>query len=451
MLTKLIRSIPHTIQFLLFIGLTTLIAQSDGKFSGKIKEAGLYYKDISLDWKPPDKEFDLHTLDISELRFSFSGMRFNHFDRSISESANITFSGPDLSVKGFVFQSNIRSPNWITEEKIKRLKKRERIPKQSIELIAEASDLYIIDNDTLPVDVNELVIKNYISMEIPPLDDNTWTYYLDLPEKIISRPTRLNLVPSRNAIIYDWNSKAFLIDSEQDSLFNVPEVDWKYVFNINEVEHLFTSDLKVSLKQDSLNFDLMMNRGQFKIKGCSFTAIPNEILDDRTKISLPDIIFETRDLALSGRLDELPTFFRGNGIFRIRNFEIKIPKDLKEEPEIQSILDIMGIWNNSIMIRLLEVELNMLNQFTGDIKLKFHTPFLKISCTGDFSIRQNNTLDPKIYLHHTEIRVHPISLGIRKYIREWEKSNGKTLTRKGATVVLKLEGPIRNPIIKGFQ
>ena len=68
-------------------------------------------------------------------------------------------------------------------------------------------------------------------MEIPPLDDNTWTYYLDLPERIISRPTRLNLVPSRNAIIYDWNSKAFLIDSEQDSLFNVPEVDWNYVFN----------------------------------------------------------------------------------------------------------------------------------------------------------------------------------------------------------------------------
>ncbi len=451
MLTKLIRSIPHTFQFLLFIGLTALIAQSDGKFSGKIKEAGLYYKDVSLYWKPPNKEFDLHTLDISELRFSFSDMRFNHFDRSISESANITFSGPDLLVKGFVFQSNIRSPNWITEEKIKRLKKRERIPKQSIELIAKASNLYITDNDTLPVDVNELVIKNYISMEIPPLNDNTWTYYLDLPEKIISRPTRLNLVPGRNAIIYDWNSKSFLIDSEQDSLFNVSEVDWKYVFNINEVENLFTSDLKVSLKQDSLNFDLMMNRGQFKIKGCSFTAIPNEILDDRSKISLPDIILETRDLALSGRLDELPTFFRGNGIFRIRNFEIKIPKDLKEEPEIQSILDMMGIWNNSIMIRLLEIELNMLNQFTGDIKLKLHTPFLKISCTGDFSIRQNNTLDPKIYLHHTEIRVHPISLGIRKYIREWEKNNGKTLTRKGATVVLKLEGPIRNPIIKGFQ
>lgn len=451
MLSKLIRSIPHTFQFLLFIGLTALIAQSDGKFSGKIKEAGLYYKDVSLDWKPPNKEFDLHTLDISELRFSFSDMRFNHFDRSISESANITFSGPDLLVKGFVFQSNIRSPNWITEEKIKRLKKRERIPKQSIELIAKASNLYITDNDTLPVDVNELVIKNYISMEIPPLNDNTWTYYLDLPEKIISRPTRLNLVPGRNAIIYDWNSKSFLIDSEQDSLFNVSEVDWKYVFNINEVENLFTSDLKVSLKQDSLNFDLMMNRGQFKIKGCSFTAIPNEILDDRSKISLPDIILETRDLALSGRLDELPTFFRGNGIFRIRNFEIKIPKDLKEEPEIQSILDMMGIWNNSIMIRLLEIELNMLNQFTGDIKLKLHTPFLKISCTGDFSIRQNNTLDPNIYLHHTEIRVHPISLGIRKYIREWEKNNGKTLTRKGATVVLKLEGPIRNPIIKGFQ
>ena len=69
----------------------------------------------------------------------------------------------------------------------------------------------------------------------------------------------------------------------------------------------------------------------------------------------------------------------GEMIFKIRNFEIKIPNDLKEEPEIQSMLDVMGIWNNSLMVRMLEMEVNLINQFTGDAKFKFHTPFIKIS------------------------------------------------------------------------
>ena len=60
--------------------------------------------------------------------------------------------------------------------------------------------------------------------------------------------------------------------------------------------------------------------------------------------------------------------------------------DLKEEPEIQSMLDVMGIWNNSMMVRLLEMEVNLINQFTGDAKFKFHTPFIKISINGDFSL-----------------------------------------------------------------
>ena len=37
---------------------------------------------------------------------------------------------------------------------------------------------------------------------------------------------------------------------------------------------------------------------------------------------------------------------RGKGKFRIRNFEIKIPKGIKEEPEIESMLKTLGIWNN---------------------------------------------------------------------------------------------------------
>ena len=71
----------------------------------------------------------------------------------------VFFSGPNFSMTDLTFQSNVRSSNWITQEKIRRLKIRESIPKESIKLIVEASDLFILDHDTLPIDINELAIK----------------------------------------------------------------------------------------------------------------------------------------------------------------------------------------------------------------------------------------------------------------------------------------------------
>ena len=106
-----------------------------------------------------------------------------------------------------------------------------------------------------------------------------------LPEKIVSKPTFLNLVPGRSAILYDWNSRNFQVDPEQDSLYNVPLVDWKYVFKINEISQLYSSDIELTLKPDTLDIELMMKRAQFKISGCSFTAVPNDIIDDKSKIS----------------------------------------------------------------------------------------------------------------------------------------------------------------------
>ena len=73
----------------------------------------------------------------------------------------------------------------------------------------------------------------------------------------------------------------------------------------------------------------------------------------------------------------------------------------------------------------------------------------KISVNGNLTIRQNIP-EPQIIMHSTEVRIHPIALGVRKWIREWEKNNGKTFNRQGATIVIELEGTIKDPIIIGF-
>ena len=85
----------------------------------------------------------------------------------------------------------------------------------------------------------------------------------------------------------------------------------------------------------------------------------------------------------------------------------------------------------------------------GDLKLILHTPFLKININGDFSLQQDET-HPEILLHQMEININPISMGVRKWIRNWEKKTGKTLNRKGSTISLKVDGTLENPVIHGY-
>ena len=98
------------------------------------------------------------------------------------------------------------------------------------------------------------------------------------------------------------------------------------------------------------------------------------ILNVQAMVQGSVVILEGKNIALDIKKDETPVIHKGNVSFKIRNFEIKIPNDLKAEPQIQSMLDVMGIWNNSLMVRMLEMEVNLINQFTGDAKFKFHTP-----------------------------------------------------------------------------
>lgn len=446
---KHIRFLFTPSQYSICMILTSIFAQSDGKFEGSINNSELHIKDIYLDWKPYGQESNIHTLELDELRLGFSDIKTTYSYNNNLATSNILFSGPNITLKNLILASKVQSPNWITEEKIRRLKKRESIPKKSIEIIANAVDIFKIDHDTLPTDLNQLIINQYISMNDPPLDNYSWSYELHLPNKIISRPTFLNLVPKGNAIVFDWANRTYMLDPISDSLFNVPLADWNYQFKINDISQIFTSDMNIDIKPDSLGFDLMMKRGRFKISGTSFTALPNEDLNERSSITLPELMLEVKDVVLNSRSKEIPTFHRGNYKFKIRNFEIKLPEDLKEEPEIQVMLETMGIWNNSLMLRLLDLEINLINQFTGELNFKFQTPFIKINIAGEFGLRQNAST-PDTRLHDIEVRIHPISLGIKKWLKDWEKKNNRRFNRKGATIVLKINGSLKEPLIQGY-
>ena len=101
------------------------------------------------------------------------------------------------------------------------------------------------------------------------------------------------------------------------------------------------------------------------------------------------------------------------------------------------------------MVRLIQIEINMINESVGDFTIKFQTPFLKILAVGNFSSQQTASAAPEITLHNTTIKITPIALGIRKWIRQWEKDN-QELKRNGVTIILDVEGPLKELITKNF-
>ena len=246
-----------------------LFAQSDEKYNATIFETGLYAKDLHFDWKPLNRKLDIHSADIREINFRFSDLDLNYIGNDKKKTASIKFSGPNLSLQELTVRSSIHSENWVTKEKIARLEKRESIPKLSIESIASGIDLYMIDHNTLPGNINELAVKQYIDMSIPPLDDYSWSYTLDLPEQIIAKPTHINIKPSAHAIYYDWQTRSFQLDPEKDSLYNVPITDWEYIFEIEKISQVFSSNIDLEISEDKSEFDLNMKRGQFRISKTS--------------------------------------------------------------------------------------------------------------------------------------------------------------------------------------
>ena len=54
-------------------------------------------------------------------------------------------------------------------------------------------------------------------------------------------------------------------------------------------------------------------------------------------------------------------------------------------------------------------------------------------------------------LFDAELRINPISYGVRDMIRKWEIENNKNLNREGPVIVLKFSGPISNPKIIGLD
>ena len=434
---------------LFFVIVNMGFSQFDGQLKSEIISSGFYFNNLNIDWNPRNNDFDNHNLSVDQFKIGFTKLEFENLSDNKNTITNIGINGPDFTMENLSIRSKIYSTDWITDEKIKRLEKRQKVPKNAILKISDAIKLYQIDYNDLPLSLNDLHVNKYINLDLPPFNDYGWNYVMNLPQSIIANTTQIYPFPNSKTIQYNYQTETFKNSPEVDSLYKIPEVKWEYMFNIKHISTSFSSKIDLMINENFTNFSLNMKRGQFKLKSASFSVTPLENIIDHSSISLPELMLEANDFILEGSIDESPVLYSLKGTFKIRNFEIKIPEGLSNEPEIENYLERLGIWNNSFMVRLIQIEIDMINESTGDFTIKFQTPFLKIHAVGNFSAQQTGLATPNLVFHNTKVKVTPIALGIRKWIRDWEKNNHE-LQRNGATIILDIRGPLKEVITKDF-
>jgi hypothetical protein len=436
---------------ILFLMNFASFARDNGQVKFDLQKLEINLTNLNTNFKSGTKNIDNHDLSIESFKFGFSEIDFKNNYNSSNNLSDVKIIGPIINVNKLKLKSKVHSKNWIALEKIKRLKKRQTIPRLGIKKIKEASILFKIDNKEYPKNLNELDVRNYLDLNEYPFDDFSWNYKIDLPNNITAKPTRINITPSGEFIIYNFQEQSFQNNPILDSLVDIEDVEWDYTFFIQKITQDFLSSIVLSISENGKNYTAKILKGHFQMENIQLSAIPESRLTDLISLKIPKIRFEVKDFFFDGSFGDFPKINSIKSNFKIRNFDLKLPGGFIEEPEVENIIQSLGIRNNSIKIRLLEIDIKMINEMTGISIIKVHTPFLKLDIHSNLIITQNGTYQPKIKFSNSEVRLNPIALGIRKYIREWEKKNNKNLKRMGSVITLNVSGDFSNIFIHGLN
>ena len=415
------------------------------------KKSGFYLEDLSLHFNSDSLEnFKKYQLKLDELKIRLSDLESHYNFNDEEKGYDFKIKGPDLSVKNLSLEGIRILNNWVISEKIKHLKKRESVPKNNLLLIRDAILKYETDNLKSPNSLDQLAINNYLDLKRGSFINQHWNYYLNLPESILSEPSSLNPFSENKMIIFDWIQKDFSINPELDSLEKSIKSEWIIKLNIESINNLLTSIINIKTKQNTTNYHFQINKGDFEINELIFDAIPDQSLTQLTKINIPKLKVQLSDLVLNIDLEKKIVLNSGKVNFKIQNFEIKFPSELREEPRIQQVLEQFGIWNNSLLIKKLNIFLNVINENTAEIEMFLNAPFIKINLMGAISIKQDD-LPPEIFLNQMRVEINPVSFGLKAFIKNWEENHKTELERDNGIIILDIEGLIDNPSIINLE
>ena len=440
--------VKHIIIFILPIA---IICQNKFAIESLFKKSGIFLNDLTFNFNSDSINHDnSYKLKLDEIKISLSNFKSNTSDSGNIKHYQFNLSGPDIKIKNVLLNRSIYSTNWITTERIKLLKKRESIPKKALIAIRDAILRYEIDNLKQPESLDVLATNKYINLKGNLFADQTWSYHLNMPNNIIAKPTKINPYPLNKIITYDWKLLDFINDPKLDSLNMTRNAAWNYNLKIENITHLLKSIIEIQIDSSKNNFQLKIQESGFVIDEIMFEGIPNDELSKLIRINIPHFKIDLTDIWLESDLSKSLIAHRGKIEFNINNLEIKIPAELKDEPQIQKLLNQLGIWNNALLIKQIKLNLNIIDKNTSEINLIVESPALEIDLFGGLSTKQEPN-KREIYLTKVNLKINPVSLGIKTWIKNWEKEYEVELKRINGLIILDLEGPIKNPSIKYLQ
>ncbi len=385
-------------------------------------------------------------LSIQYFKFGFDDVAIKNIK---NDSIGLVINGPGLSLNHFELVANYKLPNFYNLILSDLSDKRYETPMDAFEVLEKAAEAYLQKNNKYPKNYNDLVIETLIKPDKYPFSDNEWKYTMSLPLSIDARTTSRHKKQEKH-ISLNWETKR--ITNKESDNFPKDSSNWCFTFNINEIEQSLLSDINISLSPKNSSVEYFQKYGKFKLKGLSITAIPNNDIFEQTIFKINDIALNIDNLFFQV-LDEkgYPNFQNGYGNFSIKNLEFKIPPSITDDETINFLMLELGARNGLLRIRRTDFNFRFYDNEFGIIEAFFDSPFLKINISGQFSIDSRKKDFSSLELFDTEIRINPISYGVRDIIRKWEIENDKNFNREGPVVVLKLTGPINKPIIIGLD
>ena len=385
--------------------------------------------------------------------FSLNLFKIGFKDFAISNNNSITevnINGPNFELEDLELKTQYTLPNYYNIILSDLSDRRYEIPIDGIEILEKAIQTYKTKNNKFPSTFDNLVVDQFISTDKYPFNHPEWSYQIKIPYNIHATTTSMYKSSPKN-LIFDWQTKK-IINRESDK-YKKESINWNFNLKINDIDQHFLSDLKININPDNYNVDFFQKRGNFRINNITINAVPNHDLFAQTIFRLHDINIEINNFFLNFiKSNGDPKIQNGMGDFFLRNFEFKLPPELLIDETVKSIMQDLGIRNGLIRIRELGLKFHFYDDEFGTMNFSFTSPFLKINFSGQMSIDKNNDdLMNSIQLFDTELRISPISYGVRDIIRQWEIDNTKSLNREGPVVVLKISGSLSNPTIIGVD
>ena len=385
-------------------------------------------------------------LSIESLKFGFDDIAINNVD---NEAINMIINGPNIFLDHFEFSTKYKLPNFYNLILTDLSDRRYETPVDAFEVLEKAAEAYLQKFNRYPKDYNDLIIESMISPNKYPFNNSEWNYNISLPLNITARTTSMHKRKGK-IITLDWKTKT-IVNKESDN-FAIDSINWSLKFKINKTEQSLLSNTNVTLSPENFNMEFYQKYGRFSLKGMSITAVPNNDIFEQTIFNINDISLNINDLFFQiVNKKGYPNFQNGSGSFSIKNLELKIPPSIAADETINFLMLELGARNGLLRIRRSDISFRFYDNEFGIIKALFDSPFLKINISGQFSIDSRKKHLNSLDLFDTEIRINPISYGVRDIIRDWEIKNNKNLFREGPVVVIKLTGPINKLNIIGLD